>query len=96
MSTRYDPLEEFDKRYDPAKPPIMYELDNHGYIKFEDWKGLDVFLSDHPLPKEVYWTWRCIEPSQIRLHRSDDPEYMDRYGLENIQSSAIFGLQRIE
>lgn len=93
---KHDPLEEFDRMYDPTSPPKMYELDDHGYIMMMEWDGLESFLREHVLPEGEYWGWRCISNCQIRLHRSDDPEYIDRYGLENIQSSAMFGLRRIE
>ena len=94
---RCNPLEEFDKRYDPDSPPLMYRLaDSQGFVVKMEWNGLDEFLNEHPLPEGEYWAWRCTNESQIRLHRSDDPEYIDRYGLENIQSSAMFGLRRIE
>lgn len=94
---RRDPLEEFDKRYDPDNPPLMYRLaDSQGFIVKMDWKGLDEFLDEHPLPEGEYWAWKCINGSQIRLHRSDDPKNIDRYGLENIPSKELSGLRRIE
>ena len=88
----YDPL----KRYDASKPSSFYELDDHGYVRALKWRGLDAFLKGHPLPDGAEWQWRCFWYHQIRLHRSDDPDTVDRYGLENVPSKDMLGLKRIE
>lgn len=92
----YDPLKIYDERYDPSQPPSFYELDAHGYATILKWRGVEAFLKGHPLPEGAEWQWRCNWSRQLRLHRSDDPENEDRYGLENIPSKELSGLRRIE
>lgn len=63
--------------------PNLYKLDPHGYVEYEEWKGQDKFLEDHPLPGGAEWQRRkCGYNGQIRLHRSDAHPNIDEYGLE--------------
>ncbi len=63
--------------------PRLYKLDPHGYVEYEEWKGQERFLEDHPLPDGVRWERKKRGyDGQIRLHRSDADPVMDVYGLD--------------
>lgn len=64
--------------------PNLYKLDPHGYVEYEEWKGQEQFLEDHPLPAGIVWQRRKIRCGQIRLHRSDADPDIDVYGLEYV------------
>lgn len=75
--------------------PYLYQLEGHGYITEEEWKGQEQFIKDHPLPPGVVWQRRPKYNGQVRLHRSDARPNEDEYGLENVDETELDKFQLI-